>query len=91
MEARRRKPVGSILILAWLAFSLTACAQRTCSPPAGAQRPPVASLQAPQPPASGPAVVEQCLIDPTASKTITHEVGPLETIWRISKMYGITT
>ena len=90
MEARRRKPVEYLFILAWLAFSLTACAQRACPPPAQGYPPPVASPQAPQPPSSGPAVVEQCLIDPAGPRTITHEVGPLETIWRISKMYGVT-
>lgn len=91
MKARRRKLGESLLILAWLALSLTACAQRTCLPPVQDTHPPRPSSQPAQPSASGSAVVEQCLIDPAASRTIIHEVGPLETIWRISKMYGVTT
>lgn len=35
-------------------------------------------------------VVEKCLIDSTQCRTVTHEVGPLETIWRISRMYGVS-
>jgi hypothetical protein len=34
-------------------------------------------------------VVEQCLIKLDAPRTITHEVGPLETLWRISRMYDV--
>ncbi len=34
-------------------------------------------------------VVEKCLVDATQCRTIIHEVGPLETVWRLSRMYGV--
>ena len=39
---------------------------------------------------SGSKVVEKCFLDPGTSQTVTHEVAPLETLWRISKMYGVS-
>jgi N-acetyl-anhydromuramyl-L-alanine amidase AmpD len=33
--------------------------------------------------------VEKCLIDTSQCRTIVHEVGPLETVWRISRMYDV--
>lgn len=48
----------------------------------------------PEPPApltpSRPQVLEKTLWIPQESRTIIHEVAPLETIWRISKMYGVS-
>jgi N-acetylmuramoyl-L-alanine amidase len=48
------------------------------------------------PPGSTPAtsagaakVVERCLTNMAGPKTVTHEVGPLETVWRISRMYDV--
>ncbi len=34
-------------------------------------------------------VVERCLTNMGGPKTIIHEVGPLETVWRISRMYDV--
>lgn len=34
-------------------------------------------------------VVEKCLINADRSKTLIHEVGPLETVWRLSRMYDV--
>jgi N-acetylmuramoyl-L-alanine amidase len=34
--------------------------------------------------------VEKCFTDPGATQTITHEVAPLETVWRISRMYDVS-
>ncbi len=51
---------------------------------------PIPSPVASQPRDSGTKVVEQCFLDPVAPKTITHEVAPLETVWRISRMYGVS-
>ncbi len=34
-------------------------------------------------------VVERCLTNMGGPKTIVHEVGPLETVWRISRMYDV--
>jgi N-acetyl-anhydromuramyl-L-alanine amidase AmpD len=35
-------------------------------------------------------VVEKCFVDSGVRQTVTHEVAPLETIWRISKMYDVS-
>jgi LysM repeat protein len=34
-------------------------------------------------------VVEKCLINTGQTKTFIHEVGPLETVWRLSRMYDV--
>lgn len=34
-------------------------------------------------------VEEKCVVRLDAPKTITHEVGPLETLWRLSRMYDV--
>ncbi|GKT10567.1 N-acetylmuramoyl-L-alanine amidase [Desulforhabdus sp. TSK] len=39
---------------------------------------------------SGVCVVERPLTSLDSRKTVVHEVGPLETIWRISRMYGVS-
>ncbi len=35
-------------------------------------------------------VVEKTLWVPSQNKTVVHEVAPLETLWRIAKMYGVS-
>lgn len=44
---------------------------------------------APPAPQGAAKVVERCLTNMGGPKTITHEVGPLETVWRISRMYDV--
>lgn len=44
----------------------------------------------PYKPEQNTAVIEKTLWIPSSSKMIIHEVAPLETLWRISKMYDIT-
>lgn len=58
----------------------TACAlpDRTCPPGTTPLTPPGAAR-----------VVERCLTNMGGPKTIVHEVGPLETAWRISRMYDV--
>lgn len=90
MKVCRRRLFEFLLVLAGLTFSLTACTQRSHVPPPQSYPPPASSHATPQPSSSGPAVVEKCFIDASIPKTTTHEVAPLETIWRISKMYGIS-
>lgn len=60
----------------------TACPlpDRTCPPSASPGQPP---------PPGAAKVVERCLTNMGGPKTITHEVGPLETVWRISRMYDV--
>lgn len=45
--------------------------------------------QSPYPSSSGVKIVQQPLNGATATGTVSHEVGPLETLWRISKMYDV--
>ncbi|MHC1741924.1 MAG: N-acetylmuramoyl-L-alanine amidase [Syntrophobacteraceae bacterium] len=58
----------------------TACPlpDRTCPPGSSPSAPPGAAK-----------VVERCLTNMGGPKTITHEVAPLETVWRISRMYDV--
>lgn len=67
-----------------------------CSKPAKVQSPgyypPPTSVPEPktQVTPSRPQVLEKTLWIPQGPKTIVHEVAPLETLWRISKMYGVS-
>lgn len=74
-----------------LAFLAAGCASRPVAQPVyPSSRPPVAGMSQPAPQGRGETrVVENCLINPGAPRTITHEVAPLETIWRISRMYDV--
>lgn len=38
---------------------------------------------------NNPQVVEKCLTPLSGSRQVVHEVGPLETVWRISRMYDV--
>jgi LysM repeat protein len=52
--------------------------------------PPQHQTAAPAPaPRSGARVTEKSLIHLIGPGTVVHEVGPLETIWRLSKMYDV--
>jgi LysM repeat protein len=44
---------------------------------------------APATPPGGAKVVERSLVNMAGPKTVIHEVGPLETVWRISRMYDV--
>ncbi len=39
--------------------------------------------------AGGPLVVTENLVIPSLPHQVVHEVAPLETVWRLSKMYGV--
>jgi len=73
-------PVGFLVLVAWLT---------SCSTEVAYHLPP-SSL--PQPGAAPPGqtcVVKEPLADLGAPRTVVHEVAPMETIWRLSKMYGV--
>ena len=72
----------SFLALAWV-MSLAACGPQT------AYRPP-SEPGAPAPAASGAQVLEENLTVPSAPHDVVHEVGPMETLWRLAKMYGVS-
>jgi N-acetylmuramoyl-L-alanine amidase len=73
-----------LLILAF--FSLWACSSAPVRAPA------VATSSIPQPPQQmkkEASVVEQELRSPAGPRTVVHEVAPMESIWRLSKMYEV--
>jgi N-acetylmuramoyl-L-alanine amidase len=83
----------SFTVVFFVATIVVGCSHKVASlPPAGSAprtSAPVSTPTAPPSPDSGTKVVEKCFLDPGTSQTIIHEVAPLETIWRISKMYGV--
>jgi N-acetylmuramoyl-L-alanine amidase len=90
---RYRKLIWSIFLTAALAIS-GGCG-RTASQTAIPRPEPVSVVRSPEPsvsPASRQtesAVVEKRVISLKTPKTFMHEVGPLETVWRLSKMYDV--
>ncbi|NLI33569.1 MAG: LysM peptidoglycan-binding domain-containing protein, partial [Deltaproteobacteria bacterium] len=86
---------GTTLCLACL-WMIQGCTQRACTglpghygSICGPQRSPHPRTPAPTPGTSGAQVVEKCPIPSSAPRTITHEVAPLETVWRIARMYDV--
>jgi len=77
-------------LLLILASLISGCEQEVVAPPIPAT-PPVAvyhpSVTAPGQPAE---VVEKSLAYLGGPRTIYHEVGPMETVWRISRLYDVT-
>jgi N-acetylmuramoyl-L-alanine amidase len=84
----------SVTLFLFVSLVLAGCVHKvTAVPPGGstASAVPVTPLpKPPQPGDSGAKVVEKCFLDPGTTQTITHEVAPLETVWRISRMYGVS-
>ncbi len=86
------RSVAALLTILFL-LVLSSCAKRTYPPPAGSYSPAGPASSRPSTPASPPregTFVEKPHADFSAPRTITHEVGPMETIWRISKMYSVS-
>ena len=78
------------LLLLLLAALISGCEQTVVAPPY--QGPPPASISPPSParPAQPARVVEQSVGYLGSPRTVYHEIGPMETIWRISRMYDVT-
>lgn len=92
MKGNPSNSFGYLLIMAILVL-LASCAGRTNPSPAPPVRQPYgASPSAPvsKPYSGSPEVVEKCHTNLSTPRTITHEVGPMETIWRISRMYDVS-
>jgi LysM repeat protein len=65
------------------------CGKTYCSVPYSAQ--PAPQVQPPRASSPGsPEVVEKSMASLGAPRTIEHEVGPLETVWRIARMYDVS-
>jgi N-acetylmuramoyl-L-alanine amidase len=87
-----RKIAAVLALLSCLIF-LANCGKDQCYIPYPAEPrpgpPPSAAAPSAQPKTT-PRVAEKSLTNLAAPRTIYHEVGPLETVWRISKMYDVT-
>jgi N-acetylmuramoyl-L-alanine amidase len=78
---------GALLVLLLSLSGVTGCGRKAVAPQV---RPAPSSLATPAaPPSSGAKVVEQCYLDTGVPQTVTHEVAPMETIWRISRIYDV--
>lgn len=93
MKHCRTLLVFPLVLLPWL---VSGCAQHAYapdyyygSPYSGAPSDQTSQTPGPRSPA-GARVVEKCVVSPGPPRTITHEVAPLETVWRIAKMYDVS-
>lgn len=78
---------GLIPLILLLAFLLPGCEQTVVAPPY--QAPPYAVY--PRTSSGGPSeVVEKSIAYLDGPRTIYHEIGPMETIWRISRLYDVS-
>jgi N-acetylmuramoyl-L-alanine amidase len=82
-----RRPVNPVLLF-FLGLILAACSHKVATPPPSGPLPPAPGLS--QPLDSGPRVTTQSSVASGERQTITHEVAPLETIWRLSRMYDVS-
>lgn len=80
------------MLFAAIPLFLHACSTRVAPPPSTSSYPSTPSPSTSGPPyrPGSPGVAEKCLTNLAAPKTITHEVGPMETIWRISRIYDVS-
>lgn len=91
----RLSPAWGYIFALFLPVMLSGCvgtgyqgSSRPAYPPSGTATSPRPSTSAPAP-LSG-AVVEKPRADFGTPRTIIHEVGPMETIWRLSRMYNVS-
>ena len=79
-----------LLLLSLLLIS-SGCEQEVVVPPSVAPPPPPAAYSPPTPSPPKPSqVVEKSVGYLGAPTTIYHEIGPMETVWRISRMYDVS-
>lgn len=70
-----------VLAAVWMAL-LSGCGSHPASlPPPGSSGYPGTS--------SGAQVLSETLVIPTTPHDVVHEVGPMETLWRLSRMYSV--
>jgi N-acetylmuramoyl-L-alanine amidase len=81
----------AILLLLLALGCFAGCSTARVAGPAPAQEGKRApSVPVPPPSSKGSHVVEKPLDASSARRTITHEVAPMESIWRIAKMYEVS-
>jgi len=84
-----------LVVIALLSLSLSSCGKQVYREPPSPAYPSGGTATSPRPSVSTPAprsgtVVEKPLAYLETPRTIIHEVGPMETIWRISRMYNVS-
>lgn len=68
---------------------IAGCQKKYCTVPYPVEPPPRVQTP-PLPPPGPPKVVEKSMVSQGAPRTVVHEVGPLETVWRIARMYDVS-
>jgi N-acetylmuramoyl-L-alanine amidase len=85
------RKIPAALALPMCLILLANCAKEEVCISYPAQSRSAPSPQAPPPPSkTTPQLAERSLADLGAPRTVYHEVGPLESVWRIAKMYDVT-
>ena len=82
------RTASSLSLALFLSLAVIGCGHKVSAVPPNAVAAPPPKFSQPSEPAAK--VVEQSFQDTGIRHTITHEVAPLETIWRISKMYEVS-
>jgi len=90
------KPCSALsltLFLLTFVSLLSGCEQTVVAPPRQIPPPPPPAATGPEPADSPPRpaeVVEKSIAWLGSPRTIYHEIGPMETIWRISRLYDVS-
>jgi len=77
--------ISGLMFLSVILPLLNSCSSKCIAPPPH----PPSSSPAPAPIRPGTEVVASCLSNRSTPQNVVHEVAPLETVWRISKMYDV--
>ncbi|MGC8720693.1 MAG: N-acetylmuramoyl-L-alanine amidase [Thermodesulforhabdaceae bacterium] len=81
----------AILVIASLIVWCAGCSRSPVSQPYYSYpQPPAPSPPSTAPSPSRPQVIEKTLWIQQSPRTVIHEVAPLETLWRIARMYGVS-
>ena len=79
-----------VFVLLLLASIISGCEQAVVAPPYPAIPPPAAYSPSGTEPPRPDEVVEKSLGYLGGPRTIYHEIGPMETVWRISRLYDVS-
>jgi len=86
----RKVPCCLLPLLLILASLISGCQQAVVAPPCPATPPHAPNYPSVTAPGQPAEVVEKSLAYLGGPRTIFHEVGPMETVWRISRMYDVS-
>ena len=86
----RKVPCRLLLLLLLLASLISGCERAVAPPPYPATPLPAARSPSATEPPRPAEVVEKSIAYLGGPRTIYHEIGPMETIWRISRLYDVS-